>query len=455
MASGSALNAGERQASFSLAAIFSLRFLGLSMIYPVFALYADRLPGATAFTIGVALGIYGLTQALLQLPFGIWSDRIGRRPVILAGLLLFAAGSVVAALATDIWGVILGRALQGTGAVGAVILALLADLTREEQRTRGMAIVGVSIGLSFALGVVAGPLLDRWIQLSGIFWFMAVLALAGVALLYLAVPVPRHTRLHRDTEAVPELLLRVLTDGQLLRLDIGIFVQHALLMMVFLGLPQLIARSGAASHQWMLYLLALLVSMVLMVPFIIYGERKARLKQVFLLAVAGIAVSSLLLASGSASLWLILPVMILFFTMFNLLEAILPSMVSRIAPAGMKGTAMGVYSSSQFLGIFAGGVLGGLAQQQWGTTAVFLLALALGLVWFLVSLGLRNPGHVATRTLALGGLAALQPDEALLHLKAVAGVLDVALAVEDGTVILKVDTQRLDQDALAHLLASG
>lgn len=453
MASDPALNTGEKRAAFSLASIFSLRFLGLSMIYPVFALYTDQLPGATAFTIGMALGIYGLTQALLQLPFGLWSDRIGRRPVILAGLLLFAVGSVVAALATDIWGIIIGRALQGTGAVGAVILALLADLTREEQRTRAMAVVGVSIGLSFALGVVAGPILDRWVQISGIFWFMAALALLAILLLYTVVPVPRHTRLHRDTEAVPELLWRVLADTQLLRLDAGIFVQHALLMMVFLGLPQLIARSAAASQQWLLYLLALLISMVLMVPFIIYGERKARLKQVFLLAVAGLGVSSLLLATNVASLWLIVPVMILFFTMFNLLEAILPSLVSRIAPAGMKGTAMGVYSSSQFLGIFAGGVLGGLVLQRLGAPAVFLLSALLVLFWFFITLGLRNPGFVATRTFALGGLAEFEPVVAVARLKAVVGVQDVVLAVEDGTAILKVDTRTLDQEALDQLLA--
>lgn len=453
MASQSALSALERRASFSLASIFCLRMLGLFMIYPVFSLYTHKLPGATPLTIGIALGVYGLSQALLQLPFGIWSDHVGRRRVITIGLLLFAAGSVVAAMSTTIWGIIIGRALQGTGAVGAVILALMADLTREEQRTKGMAIIGMSIGMSFALAVIIGPVLDHWIQLSGIFWVTSVLALIGLAVLYLAVPAAPTQKLHRDTQAVPQNLLQVLKDKQLLRLDFGIFAQHAILTATFLGLPKLIDPAGeVVSYQWLLYLSVLVASIVLMVPLIIYGEKNAQLKKVFIGAVAVTALVQLVLAGGSQSLWVLVPTMILFFTAFNLLESTLPSLISRLAPAGMKGTAMGVYSSSQFLGIFIGGVVGGLIQQHYQPTAVFYFAAVMAVLWLLCSLGLHNPGHIATRTFALGKLEQVPEADAIGELQSITGVLDVALAVEDGTAILKVNTQQLDKNALNRLL---
>lgn len=448
----SALSALERRAAMSLASIFALRMLGLFMIYPVFSLYAQEVPGATTVTIGVALGIYGLAQALLQLPFGLWSDRVGRRRVIAVGLLLFAIGSVVAAMADSIWGIILGRALQGTGAVGAAILALMADVTREEQRTKAMAVIGMSIGLSFALAVVMGPLLNDWIQLSGIFWFTGVMALLGLVILFWVVPKPPLQKLHRDTEAVPALLASVLKNGQLLRLDFGIFAQHAILTATFLGLPLLLEQEGAAiEHKWLLYLLVLVVSVVLMVPLIIYGERNARLRSVFLVAVAALGMVQLVFASGVHALWLLLPVVVVFFTAFNLLEATLPSLISRLAPAGMKGTAMGVYSSSQFLGIFVGGVVGGLVQKYWGIEGVFLFAACLALVWWLLSLGLHNPGQVSTRTLPLGALAKLEPKRAIEALYRVPGVKDVALALEDNSAIVKVDSRQLDEQQLTQL----
>lgn len=456
MASVSALNPVERRASFSLASIFALRMLGLFMIYPVFSLYTHDLPGATPFTIGVALGIYGLSQALLQLPFGIWSDRVGRRRVISIGLLLFAVGSVVAALSHTIWGIIIGRALQGTGAIGAVMLAMVADLTREEQRTKAMAFIGMSIGMSFALAMVLGPVFNRWVHIEGIFWLTALMALAGLAILYFLVPAAPPQKLHRDTEAVPTLLWEVLKNRQLLRLDFGIFAQHAILTATFLGLPQLLQQEGnVVGHQWLLYLLVLAASVVLMVPLIIYGERKAQLKRIFLAAIAVTGVAQLLLAAGVHSLWLLVPVMILFFTAFNLLESTLPSLISRLAPAGMKGTAMGVYSSSQFLGIFVGGVVGGFIQQHWHYEAVFLFAAVLALLWLLASLGLRNPGHVSTRTFALGTLSGQPTEQTLKQLRAIPGVLDVALALEDGSAILKVDNRKFDEAGLGALLAGA
>lgn len=444
----------EIRATGSLALIFATRMLGLFMIYPVFAVYAEDLPGATPATIGLALGIYGLAQGVLQIPFGWLSDRVGRRRIITLGLVLFAMGSVVAALAETIHGIILGRLLQGTGAVGAVILALTADLTRDRHRTRAMAFIGMSIGLSFAVAVVAGPILESLVGVPGIFWFTAGMGLVGIAVLFIGVPRPPAHKLHRDTEAVPALILRVLSDRQLLRLDFGILVQHAILTATFLGLPVLMRDADLSpARQWVLYLPVLAASVAIMVPLMIHAERRARLKGVFLLAVAAIALSQALLALfGGGGLAVLVPVMILFFAAFNLLEATLPSLVSRLAPAGMKGTALGVYSSAQFLGIFLGGVLGGWVQGLFGLTGLFGFAAGLAVLWGLASLGMCNPGHVANRTVSLGRLRGLEPADACARLARVPGVLDVAVAPEDDSALLKVAVRELDEQALAVLL---
>ncbi|MDX1803036.1 MAG: MFS transporter [Alcanivorax sp.] len=444
----------ERRAAAALASIFSLRMLGLFMIYPVFAVYARHLPGATPTTIGLALGIYGLAQACLQIPFGLWSDHIGRRKVITLGLLLFAAGSVLAAMSDTIYGIIAGRALQGTGAVGSVILALMADLTRDEQRTKAMAMIGMSIGLSFALAVVVGPVLNSHVGVNGIFWLTAVLALLGIAVLYLRVPQPPTQKIHRDTETVPALLAKVLRNGQLLRLDFGIFAQHAMLTATFLGLPVLLRDSASVKleHEWALYLPVLAASVVLMVPLIIYGERNARLKTVFLGAIAAIGLMELVFATGYHSLWLLVPTIIIFFTAFNLLESSLPSLISRLAPAGMKGTAMGVYSSSQFFGIFVGGVAGGSLQEHFGLAGVFGFAAVLALLWFVVSLKLRNPGYMSSRVVSLGAMAEKAPAEIVACIEKAPGVLEVAVAPEEAVAILKVDSRHYDEQALRTLL---
>jgi MFS family permease len=456
--SSDSLSSGrEWRAVLPLAGIFSLRMLGLFMIYPVFAVYARGLPDATPVTIGLALGIYGLAQAALQIPFGALSDRVGRHRMIAAGLLLFALGSAVAAMAETIHGIILGRFLQGTGAIGAVILALTADLTRDRTRTRAMAVIGMSIGMSFALAVVLGPVLDAAIGVSGIFWLTAALALAGIAVLFLMVPRPSASGLHRDNGALPHLIGRVLSDPQLLRLDFGILAQHAILTATFLALPVILHDRLALDgmRQWWLYLPVLAASVLLMVPCIIIAERRARLKGFFLLAVAVLALTQLMFALMPAALVYIVPVMILFFAAFNLLEASLPSMVSRLAPAAMKGTALGVYSSSQFLGIFLGGVLGGWFQSRFGLTGVFAFSGGLAVVWWLVSLGLRNPGHVSTRTIQLGGLASLPPAEVCERLRSVPGILDVAVTGDRQSALIKVAVREINEESLHRLVGDG
>ena len=289
MSSKLSLNLGtqERQAAISLALIYAFRMLGLFMILPVFALYAEDFPGATPLMMGIALGIYGLTQAILQIPFGMWSDRIGRKPVILIGLLIFAAGSLIAGNANSIEGIIVGRAIQGGGAIAAALMALAADLSREEHRTKMMALIGVSIGASFALSMVLGPTVNELIGISGIFYSTAVLALVGIGILFFFVPEPVHSHFHRDAEVETKSLLSVLKNKQLLRLDFGILTLHFVLMCVFLVLPLVLQNELAivAKNHWHVYLPVFVASLILMVPFIILAERKQAMKAVFVGAI--------------------------------------------------------------------------------------------------------------------------------------------------------------------------
>jgi MFS family permease len=359
----------EFRASAALAAVFSVRLLGLFMIYPVFAAYAGTLAGANPYLIGEALGIYGLTQGLLQIPFGLLSDRIGRKIMIVAGLVLFGIGSAVAAISTSIDGVIVGRALQGAGAVGSVILALVADLTSEESRTAAMAMVGITIGASFLVALLAGPVVANFIGVSGIFWLMVGLAALGIAITEFVVPMAQRISVHRDAEAVPALLGAVLRNRELLRLDLGIFTLHAMLTASFLVVPDLLRTTlGVAVHdQWVVYLPVLLVSVAAMVPAIIVAEKYRRMKGVFVGAVAALVISQVMLCFGAGNLFALLMALVVFFSAFNVMEASLPSLISKVAPAEVKGTAMGVYSSLQFLGIFIGGIIGGMAHQRGGS----------------------------------------------------------------------------------------
>ncbi len=444
----SSLASQERHAAFSLALIYAFRMLGLFMILPVFALYADEL-GATPFLMGLALGIYGLTQAILQIPFGMWSDRIGRKPVIIIGLLIFAGGSLIAANAESIEGIIFGRAVQGAGAIAAALMALAADLSREEHRTKMMALIGVSIGMSFAISMVLGPLVNDWIGISGIFYSTAVLALVGIAILLLFVPDPVHSHFHRDAEVEVRSLLSVLKDAQLLRLDIGILTLHFVLMSVFLVLPlELKYTMGlAADKHWQIYLPVFVVSLLIMVPFIIVAERKQAMKLVFNGAIISLIAATLIFLNGQ-TLWHITLALIIFFAGFNLLEASLPSLVSKTAPATQKGTAMGMYSSSQFFGAFAGGVIGGFAHHSWGVQGVYITVLVVLVLWFFLALTMKKPLYLSTYLLNVDAVSVEQ-------LMAVRGVVEVTLIDDENefgqTAYLKVKKRILDEEKLLSL----
>lgn len=382
----------ELRSSVSLASIFALRMLGLFLILPVFAVYARSIPGGQDATmIGLALGIYGLTQAMLQIPFGIASDRYGRKPVIVIGLLLFAVGSFVAAGASDLFMTIVGRALQGAGAISAAVTAFIADSTRDSQRTKAMAMVGGSIGATFAISLVGAPLLYEAVGMDGIFAFTGLLALGAIAVVTLVTPAAPPTP--RPSDGVSRTSLReVAVEPDLLRLNFGIFTLHAVQMAMFVVLPTWLAdRAGLeVSAHWKIYLPVVLLSFVLMLPALLWSERRAGLRPVFLASIALVLAVQLVFIAEPVGLTLFAGLLLLFFAGFNVLEASLPSLVSRLAPSDAKGAALGVYNTTQSLGLFFGGLLGGWVQQVWGRPAVFVACAVLTTLWLLVAFGHRR-----------------------------------------------------------------
>jgi len=383
----------ERRAASSLGGIFGLRMLGLFMILPVFSLYAHQLKGFTPILMGIAIGAYGLTQAFLQIPFGLLSDRIGRKKVIIIGLLIFSAGSVLAAVSDSIYGVIAGRALQGAGAIAAAIMALLADLTRIETRTKAMAILGGSIGMSFTLALLLGPILNGIIGVPGIFWLTSALALVGVLVVIYVVPQPADSHFHTDTEPVLAQFGTILRNKQLLRLDYGIFCLHLLITASFVALPLLLRDTLQipAAHHWWIYLPVLMLAVLVMFPFIIIAERHDKMKAVFLGAICTLILAEFGLYLFHQQTYQVVILLWLFFAGFNLMEASLPSLISKLAPPNSKGTAMGVYSSSQFLGAFCGGAAGGWLLGQYGPGGVFAGCAVVATSWLLLASSMQAP----------------------------------------------------------------
>lgn len=442
------ITAVERRAIVSLASLYAFRMLGLFMVLPVLVLYGEEYQASTPLLLGVALGAYGFSQAILQIPFGSLSDRIGRKPVIVMGLLIFALGSVVAAAAESIYGLILGRALQGAGAIAGAIMALVADVTQDQNRTKAMASIGASIGVSFSVALVLGPALAKVGGMQAIFAMTAGLAVLGLLIVWRWVPTPVVTaRRHRDTGTVPELVSQIAGIGELQRLNFGVFVLHAVLMASFVAMPLVLEQNlgiGRDDHWWV-YLPLLILAFVAMVPFIIIAEKQQKMKGVFVSAVALLAVSEVALACFVEVRWAFLVTLFFFFVAFNLLEATLPSLMSKIAPAGAKGTASGIYSTSQFLGAFVGGIGGGWLLQEFTFSGVFVGAAIMLLLWLLVAQNMKSPRHLALVKVPVNLAEVDRADEFLSSLP---GVAEVIIIEDEATAYLKVDDREFDRSSL-------
>ncbi|NOJ66368.1 MFS transporter [Acinetobacter indicus] len=447
------MNALERRSTFALSSIFALRMLGLFMIIPVFSVAGQSYQYATPTLIGLAVGVYGLTQAILQIPFSLIADRYSRKPLVVLGLLLFALGGAIAAMSETIYGVIIGRAIAGGGAVSAVVMALLADVTREEQRIKAMAMMGMSIGLSFVIAFSAGPWLTGLVGISGLFWVTTIMGLAAIAMLLL---VPKVTRHHRNFQQgyLPQLK-QVLKMGDLNRLHLSVFTLHLLLTAMFIyAPPQLIEYAGLplSSHGWV-YLPLLVLSLFFAFPSIILAEKYRKMRGIFLTAIGGIILGLIVMIFGFESKYILLIGLGLFFIAFNVMEALLPSWLSKAAPIQSKATAMGVNASSQFLGAFFGGMIGGQLLLLNNTAMGWSILTAVAIIWLLMSFGLAQPRYLSSMVFRLP--EAKQTDEWTSQLLAIHGIEEVVVMSEQQVAYIKVDKQQIDDAArqqLTHLL---
>ncbi|SPT47300.1 MFS family transporter [Acinetobacter haemolyticus] len=447
------MNALERRSTFALSSIFALRMLGLFMIIPVFAVAGQSYQYATPALIGLAVGVYGLTQALLQIPFSLLADRFSRKPLVVLGLLLFALGGAIAAMSETIYGVIIGRAIAGAGAVSAVVMALLADVTREEQRTKAMAIMGMSIGLSFVVAFSLGPWLTSLVGISGLFWVTTLMGLIAIVMLLL---VPKVTRHHRNFQQgyLPQLK-QVIQMADLNRLHISVFALHLLLTAMFIYVPsQLIeyAQIPLSQHGWV-YLPLLLISLFFAFPSIIVAEKYRKMRGIFLSAIAGIIVGLFILIFGYESKYVLLAGLGIFFIAFNVMEALLPSWLSKSAPLQSKATAMGINASAQFLGAFCGGILGGQLIMLQNTALGWSVLTVIAILWLLISFRLAQPRYLTSVVLALPEMQ--ETDEWTSKLLAIRGIEEVVVMPEQQVAYIKVDKQCLDdagRQDLTHLI---
>lgn len=448
------MNPIERRAAISLALVYATRMLGLFMILPVFAIYAEQLVHVTPFLVGLAIGIYGLTQAALQIPFGAWSDRIGRKPVIITGLLIFVVGSVIAALADSIYWVIIGRALQGAGAIASAVMALASDLTREEHRTKVMAIIGASIGATFMVALVLGPILEAWVGVPGIFWVTAILAAMSILVVAFFIPTPVSVSQQTSNDKKVSLM-SVLSDSQLLRLDAGVFILHMSLTAIFVVVPLVLRDQYElfVDTHWKVYLSVLVVSLVLLVPTIVLSEKFNKTKLTFSLAILLCASGMLIMLGDVESFILFSVAMVLFFWGFNFLEASMPSLVSKLSNPITKGMSMGVFSSSQFLGAFVGGVTAGYLLQNYDQSAVFMFAFIMFLLWFLVASSMQAPVDFKSYTAELGNMKNTQIDQVAAALQALPGVAEATIIAEEGVAYLRVNKNTFEEDKVKAFCA--
>ena len=454
--SNQAFTSIERRAVFGLSAIYGLRMFGLFLILPVLAIYADELPGSTPFLIGLTLGAYGIAQALLQIPFGLLSDKFGRKHLISIGLGIFIIGSLVAGFADDIYTMIIGRTLQGSGAIAAAVLALTADLTRENQRSKAMAIIGLSIGGSFMLAFIAASPLVSWLGFSGLFFVTAGLAVLAVIALWLYVP-NQTPRSSRDVKFVASDFLNLLQHKHLMRLNIGIFVLHCVLTAMFVVIPLLLIQrvEMPSTEHWKIYIPVMLASIIFMAPLVMMSANKARLMRVFLFGIILLMFAQIILFISSLDNVLSIAFCLLvFFVGFNTLEAMLPSLVTRVAPASMKGTAVGIYNTFQFSGVFIGGIVGGYLMGNGGPNAVFAFCGILIVIWALVVVLSPQATLFDTVLVRLKATNESQEKENIIRydrLLLIDGVKDVTIINEENVAYLKVDKTEFNTRLLSNI----
>lgn len=443
------MNALERRSTFALSSIFALRMLGLFMIIPVFSVAGQSYQGATPTLIGLAVGVYGLTQAILQIPFSLLADRFSRKPLIILGLILFALGGAVAAMSDTIYGVIIGRAIAGGGAVSAVVMALLADVTREEQRSKAMAVMGMSIGVSFMVAFSLGPWLTGLVGISGLFWITTIMGLGAISMLLL---VPKVTRHHKNyQQGYLSQLKQVLKMGDLNRLHVSVFALHLLLTAMFIYMPsQLIEFADIPlSKHGLVYLPLLVISLFFAFPSIILAEKYRKMRGIFLTAIGGIVLGLLILIFGYESKYILLVGLGFFFIAFNVMEALLPSWLSKSAPIQSKATAMGVNASSQFLGAFFGGMIGGQLLMLNNTALGWSILSGIAIVWLLISFSLTQPRYLSSLVLPLP--ESKQTDEWTSQLLAIRGIEEVVVMPDQQFAYVKIDKQLIDDAARQDL----
>lgn len=451
---GIPLNTLEKRALSGISTIFALRMVGLFMFMPVLALYAESIEGVTSLQIGLAVGIYGLTQAGLQIPMGMASDRWGRKRIIAIGLLVFIFGSIFAALASSINELIIGRAIQGAGAIAAAMSALTADLTRENQRTKAMAIIGVTIGGSFTIALLLGPMLQLFIGISGMFWLAAAMAVMALITLFLWVPKPTH--LPAPRRDVFAQLQRVFRNGQLMRLNVGIFFLHSIMTALFIAVPLSLVKftSQPATEIWQIYLPTLIGGVILMIPMIGIAERKQKMRLMFLVAITLILLSQIILATGYESLIGLVLGLFVFFIGFNFLEAAIPSLISRAAGLTNRGTAMGVFSTFEFFGAFVGGAMAGILHGQLGFISVFVFSASLIICWFILAWTMKVSAPLQSQTVPAADLDDSQLAGIAATLGAITGVAEAVADSEAGVVHLRLDEKNLDKASLDKALAA-
>ena len=451
--SNHSLNPLEKRAAVSLASVFAFRMLGLFMLMPVLAIYGQSLADVSPMWIGLAIGAYGLTQALLQIPMGWLSDKFGRKPIIIAGLIVFALGSVVAATAESIYWVTVGRALQGMGAIASALLALASDLSRDEQRPKVMAVIGMCIGLSFAIAMLLGPMVAASFGIAGVFWLTAMLALLGILIIVFVVPSAKQRAPKGDTVATFSDIRRLVKDPQLVRLDIGVMFLHLTLTTLFVVLPgQLITGGLIAAEHWQLYIPVLLLAFVFMAPLMMVAIKKGKEKAAFLASIVLLTVSSISLVIAVDSIMAIALCMLLYFVAFNFLEATMPALVARLAPANQKGSAMGVFSSGQFFGAFLGGLLGGYIAEFGEPQGVFAAVACIGVIWLVIAWNMQIPPKSKIISLSVPLSDVEKAADIADKLVMLPGVIEATVVREESRSYLKIDDKIFDLNQAKQVL---